>query len=68
MQVAPLSGLVHDWPSFLAVAPADVDLKRLRQHERAGRPLGSAQFLAGLEKKLGRVLRPKKPGPQRAEK
>ena len=33
-----------------------------RDDDRTGHPLGDAAFVAGLEKGLGRVLRPRKPG------
>jgi len=44
------------------VTVAEEELKRLREHERTGRPLGDDDFLARLEKRLGRVLRRQKPG------
>ena len=40
----------------------------LRLHERTGRPLGDARFLAKLERLAGRVLRPRKPGPKKKAK
>jgi putative transposase len=36
----------------------------LRRHESTGRPLGGERFLTRLEKKLGKILRPQKPGPK----
>jgi len=37
----------------------------IRRHERTGRPLGDAGFIARLESQLGRFLRKCKPGPKR---
>jgi len=59
-------GLVSDWKGFLcAEAPAD-DLRQLRRHERTGRPLGTEQFITGVEHALHRPLRRGKPGPKRS--
>lgn len=65
VRVAPLAALVHDWSSFLTLASNESELARLRRHERTGRPLGSPDFVERLEKRLGRVLAPQKPGPKR---
>ena len=35
---------------------------RLQRHERTGGGLGSDGFVAGLERMLGRILRPEEPG------
>ena len=37
---------------------------KLRPHKRTGSGLGSDGFVAGLERMLGRILRPQKPGPK----
>lgn len=34
----------------------------MQRHEKTGRPLGSVSFIEGLEKTLGRLLKPKKAG------
>lgn len=39
----------------------------LRRHERTGRPLGAVAFIEGLENRLGRALKKRKPGPKRAK-
>ncbi len=44
------------------LAPSEEKIKMLQQHERTGRPLGNESFLTRLEKSLGRLLKPKKPG------
>lgn len=54
--------------AFLDEAGDQDALARLRAAETIGRPLGSASFLARLEKRFGRALRPAKRGPKpRAE-
>ena len=62
VRVAPLLELVGDWKKFLS-DPIDRDsVERLRTHERTGRPLGNEGFVSKLEKRLHRVLHPRKPG------
>ena len=41
---------------------SEEQLRDLRNHARTGRPLGDATFVERLEKLVGRVLRPRKPG------
>ena len=60
----PLCDAIGDWASFLAGGLADREHARIRASERTGRPLGSEDFLAGLECRLGRKLAPAKPGPK----
>lgn len=60
--VAPLLGEVGDWAAFLAGGLSDDEAEALRRHERTGRPLGGEAFVEGLEKALGRRLRPGRPG------
>lgn len=64
VDVAPLLEDVRDWRAFLADDVADPELKALRLAARTGRPLGSARFVSGLERKLGRDLKRGKPGPK----
>ena len=64
VETAPLLELVPDWRGFLAGGLEDGDLEALRRHTRTGRPLGNPAFLARLEARLGRRLRPGKPGPR----
>lgn len=74
---SPLSSVLTDWTAFLgaedgAAAPhgdgawafAD-DARRIRGHERTGRPLGSEAFVRDLEARLDRPLESKRPGPKR---
>lgn len=63
-QVAPLLAMVPNWQEFLQLSsPDEVDI--LHRHERTGRPLGNQHFVDRLEATLARILRPKKPGPQK---
>jgi putative transposase len=62
--VAPLLDLVPDWAAFLRGGLSAAEHKAIRASERTGRPLGSAPFVARLEKRLGRELAKRKPGPK----
>jgi putative transposase len=62
--VAPLLDMVTDWRALLDDRPPKGEWDDLRAHTRTGRPLGEAGFVAGLERKLGRVLGKRKPGRQ----
>ncbi len=64
---APLLELVPDWEEFLRLSTEE-ELKVLQLHERTGRPLGSAGFIEKMEQSLGRILRPRKPGPKKKKK
>jgi putative transposase len=57
-------GMVDDWGGYLALDVNEAEMTALRRHERTGRPLGGAGFIARLEKGLGRFLRKHKPGPK----
>ncbi|HET7785094.1 MAG TPA: transposase [Myxococcales bacterium] len=60
---APLLTRVGEWSAFLRTEP-ELDVAcACRKHEGTGRPLGSDVFIDQLESQLGRVLRPRKPGP-----
>ena len=63
-KVAPLLEMVGDWHSFLSLSSSQ-ELDLMKRHERSGRPLGASVFVEGLEMKLGRILRPQKPGPKK---
>jgi putative transposase len=64
VRVKPLLALAPDWADFLGEGLADEPLSAIRKSERTGRPLGSAPFVKRLEKRLGRVLARRKPGPK----
>lgn len=66
VKIEPLLKLVDDWGEFMTLSsPEEVDL--LHRHESTGRPAGGERFVTRLERKLGRDLRPQKPGPRRAQ-
>ena len=58
----PLLELVGDWGKFLSQPVEPQDVEKLQAHERTGRPLGNDAFVAKLERRLHRPLRPRKPG------
>ncbi|KAA6186723.1 transposase [Thiohalocapsa marina] len=64
VRVRPLLDLVGDWAGFLADTDAEEDPEQFHRHSRTGRPLGSNAFVTDVENRLGRVLRPQKPGPK----
>jgi putative transposase len=70
VQVRALLERAPDWREFLTEATQAEDAALLRCHERTGRPLGEAAFLDRIEKRLGRPVRPAKPGrkPKQVEK
>jgi putative transposase len=51
-----------DWKDFISSPNEEADQRMLTAHERTGRPLGSKEFILGLEAKLGIRLRPHKRG------
>jgi hypothetical protein len=60
----PLRALILDFAALLA-APADpATTARLELAPTIGRPLGSPEWIAARERRLGRPLAPGKPGPK----
>ncbi len=57
-----LNEMIDDWKEFLSLTPSEQDIKILQQYERTGRSLGSDGFLTRIEKSIGRLLKPKRPG------
>jgi len=64
VKVAPLLARIDRFADLLAdESEADVETFRaLRAGEMTGRPAGAADFIADLERRLGRVLTPRKRG------
>jgi len=62
VQVGPLLKLVPRWAQHLSADPDPETVRQLRRHEATGRPAGGERFLRRLQKLLGRVLHPQKPG------
>jgi len=62
--VAPPRALIPDFAALLA-APADpARTARIERAPTIGRPLGAPEWIAALERRLGRPLAPGKPGPK----
>lgn len=62
--VAPLRALIRDFAALLT-APADpTTTTRIERAPTIGRPLGAPEWIAALERQLGRRLAPGKPGPK----
>ena len=69
VRVAPLLERYGDFAAFLAEEKGDEGAwRKLRMSETSGRPLGSASWLAAIETRTGRTLRPQKRGPKPREK
>jgi putative transposase len=65
VSVAPMLERIPDWRAYLRSGLGEGERELVRQHERTGRPLGSEDFIAGLESQLGRPLKKRKPGPKK---
>jgi putative transposase len=50
------------WREYLAAGSDDGEAEAIRRGTHTGRPLGTQQFLEGLEQTTGRVLAPRKGG------
>ena len=64
MTMQPLKDQVGDRAEFLDAGLSEAEHAAIRVGERTGRPLGSPEFVAALERRLGRVLARQKPGPK----
>ena len=62
VSVAPLLERVAHATDLIGIAPDAAAIVRLRAAEASGRPLGDDDFIATLERHLGRSLRPRKRG------
>ena len=69
VKTKPLLEIVNNpWEDFLSYDALEPEIELLRKHERTGRPLGEASFIGTMEILLGRILKPKKPGPKKKDK
>ncbi len=64
VNVAPLLERIGDWRAFLGERQRPGLAEDLRTHESTGRPLGDPGFVEGLERIVGRSLRPRRRGPR----
>ncbi|CAA7621813.1 conserved hypothetical protein [Magnetospirillum sp. LM-5] len=65
--ITALAPILSRFPDFAAFLDAPTDaaaVKRLRQAETIGRPLGDDGFLSALEEQCGRSLKPARRGPK----
>jgi putative transposase len=66
---APLAALIPDFAAFLAMPAEPALTARIARAPAVGRPLGAPEWVGMLERRLGRALKPRKPGPKpRADK
>lgn len=65
VRVAPVLDRYGDFADFLAAGPADQEAaRRFAVSKTSGRPLGSEAWIAEVEARTGRRLRPRKRGPK----
>jgi len=65
VKVAPLLALANSWRRLLSSAATKEQIDAFGEHESTDRPLGDDHFQKRPEKKLGRVLKRRKPGPEK---
>jgi putative transposase len=62
--VAPLRALIPDFAALLAPPADPATTARIERAPTIGRPLGAPEWIAALERQLGRRLARGKPGPK----
>ena len=62
VSVHPMLSRINDWSAYLSTGGPALDMKKLTQHARSGRPLGGQSFLTDLEALTGRDLCKRSPG------
>ena len=62
VDVRPVLDRFEDFSGLVGGPPRPDEFRALRRAETSGRPLGSAEWIARLEVRLGRGLAPGKPG------
>lgn len=62
VSVAPMRERISDWEGYLQEDVDTTEGERIRRHARSGRPLGSDEFVAQLERLTRRRLRPARRG------
>jgi putative transposase len=61
-------GAEANWAAWLRQPEGSRVSAAIERSARTGRPLGSNEFVVALERRLGRRLRPRKPGPRPKKK
>ena len=64
VNVHPMLERVANWQDYLVEDAQAETIERLRSHSKSGRPAGSIEFVAALERRSGRILRIRKTGPR----
>jgi len=64
VRVGPLLDRVGDWRAFMEGGVDETMRKRLDMHLQTGRPLGGEAWIETLEQRIGRPLKPRRPGPK----
>jgi putative transposase len=62
VRVGPVLDRVNDFSELIETDPDDRGFASIRAAETTGRPLGTADFVTGLERRLGRRIARQKPG------
>ncbi len=62
--VAPLRALIPDFAALLTALADPATPLRIERAPRIGRPLRAPEWIAALERRLGRALAPGNPGPK----
>ena len=62
VRTRPILDRVEDFAALIAAGADDLAFARLRAAESTGRPVGTTDFVADLERRLGRPLARRAPG------
>ena len=62
VKAKPLLKPVPRWAKHLSADADQETIRQLHLHEATGRPVGSDRFLARMERIVGRLPRPRRPG------
>ncbi|MFC1546380.1 hypothetical protein ACFL4O_01525 [bacterium] len=63
-----LEGRINSWLEYLEIGTKASEEEEFDKHTSTGRPLGRNKFIEGIERKLGIVVKKKKPGPKQKPK
>ena len=66
--VEPVLSRINDFATFIANPEDDLGFAALRAAEQTGRPIGTADFIAGLERILKRRISRRAPGRKPVQK
>ncbi len=60
----PFPGPIQDWREWLRIGLSEEEVNRIRLNTSTGRPSGSSEFVAELERRLSRRLQARRRGPK----